>query len=79
MWNVQTGSVIAALDDPLASAFGAKSRSGEARPTVAGLAWATASQSVLAILLSPAVLVLWDYKSKLSQRKAELQCLSHTV
>ena len=65
VWNVHTGSVIAAQDDPLASAFGTGGRRAEGgRSPVVGLAWVTASPSVLAILLAPAVLVLWDYKSE---------------
>lgn len=73
VWNVNTGAVIAALEDPWASAFGtaAGARRPEGgggpapgRPPVVGLAWATASPSVLAVLLAPCILLLWDYRSE---------------
>ena len=31
---------------------------------VRGLGWVTAAPSVLAVLLSPGLLLLWDYKSE---------------
>lgn len=73
VWNVNTGAVIAALEDPWASAFGtaAGARRPEGgggpapgRPPVVGLAWATSSPSVLAVLLAPCILLLWDYRSE---------------
>ncbi|KAI3424707.1 hypothetical protein D9Q98_008096 [Chlorella vulgaris] len=75
VWNVNTGAVIAALEDPWASAFGtaagAKRPEGGGgggggsvyRPPVIGLAWCTASPSVLAVLLAPCMLLLWDYRT----------------
>lgn len=81
VWNVNTGAVIAALEDPWGAAFGTTagakrpelSSSGggvgggggtSGRPPVVGLAWATAGSSVLAVLLAPCILLLWDYRSK---------------
>lgn len=72
VWNVNTGAVIAALEDPWASAFGTATGArrpeggggpAPGRPPVVGLAWATASSSVLAVLLAPCVLLLWDYRT----------------
>ena len=92
VWNVNTGAVIAALEDPWASAFGTATGArrpeggggpAPGRPPVVGLAWATASSSVLAVLLAPCVLLLWDYRSErvgdrgervLSLRGACLRC-----
>lgn len=70
VWNVNTGAVIAALEDTWAAAFGGQpgARRAEARPAVVGLAWATAAPSVLAILLAPCSLVLWDYRGGLLRR-----------
>ena len=75
VWNVNTGAVIAALEDPWASAFGGTAGAkrpeshgggggGGGRPPVVGLAWATAAPSVLAVLLAPCILLLWDYRSE---------------
>jgi hypothetical protein len=82
VWNVNTGAVIAALEDPWGSAFGASGgrrpdrpdggggggggggQPGAYRPPVVGLAWATAAPSVLAVLLHPCILMLWDYRSE---------------
>lgn len=67
VWNASTGAVIAALEDPWASAFGTAPgarRPDPARPPVVGLAWATAAPSVLAVLLAPAILLLWDYRGE---------------
>lgn len=69
VWNVNTGAVIAALEDPWGSAFGtsgARRPEGapNGRPPVVGLQWATAVPSVLAVLLAPCILVLWDYRSE---------------
>lgn len=67
VWNVSTGAVIAALEDSWASAMGSApgaKRPEGGRPPVIGLAWVTASPSVLAVLLAPCILLLWDYRSE---------------
>ncbi|KAL4422261.1 hypothetical protein ABPG75_008458 [Micractinium tetrahymenae] len=68
VWNVNTGAVIAALEDPWGSAFGASGAkrpegAPNGRPPVVGLQWATSSPSVLAVLLAPCILILWDYRT----------------
>lgn len=69
VWNVNTGAVIAALEDPWGSAFGATGArrpegAPNGRPPVVGLQWATAAPSVLAVLLAPCIILLWDYRSE---------------
>ncbi|KAL4425017.1 hypothetical protein ABPG77_001795 [Micractinium sp. CCAP 211/92] len=68
VWNVNTGAVIAALEDPWGSAFGATGArrpegAPNGRPPVVGLQWATAAPSVLAVLLAPCIILLWDYRT----------------
>lgn len=59
VWNVSTGSAIALLEDPVGAAFpGAKRPEGAGRPAVQGLAWVTATPTLLAILAAPGYLIL---------------------
>jgi hypothetical protein len=65
VWNVNTGSSIAALDDPYAAAFDSKQgMRSEGKQCVQGLAWVTSTPSILAVLLSPGLIMLWDCRGK---------------
>ena len=63
VWSVGTGSAVAALDDA-GAAFGGKRGTEGGRGGVVGLGWASATPGVLAVLLAPCALLLWDYRSE---------------
>ena len=65
VWDVLLGIPIATLEDAHYAGFGTSEgarRSDATRVPVRGLSWVTA-RNLLAILLAPGYLVLWDYKS----------------
>jgi WD40 repeat protein len=68
IWDVNAAAPMAVLEDAYWAGFGSndgeRSRRGDApRVPVRALAWATA-RDLLAVLLSPGYLVLWDCKSE---------------
>lgn len=65
VWDVLLGTPIATLEDAYYAGFGATEgarRADSPRVPVRALSWVTA-RNLLAILLAPGYLVLWDYRS----------------
>ena len=68
VWDVLSGAPVAALEDAYWAGFSVADggrRADAPRPAVRGLAWATA-QNLLAVLLAPGFLLLWDCRSEFS-------------
>lgn len=62
VWDVTSASVMARLEDvPQARELTRERRGGEGC-AIQGLAWVLARPGVLAIVIAPALLVLWDTK-----------------
>lgn len=64
VWNVLTQSAASKLEDALTSGkdSGKEHKLGDSATPVQGLAWTMGQTCLLAVLLAPASLVLWDPK-----------------
>lgn len=63
IWDVMSASVLSRLEDVSAANTVLKEYKGDG--SIHGLAWVLHAPSVLAVLVAPALLLLWDTKSTL--------------
>ena len=75
VWDVGACSPLATLDDPLSAAEGRRKSDNQSamKSSINGLAWVTASPSVLAVLVSPGYILLWECRSGGILWKKDLQ------
>lgn len=67
LWDVLSGCVLARLEDAAGYRDAVGGRQRSETYGVMGLAWVVQRSSVLAVLLAPATLLLWDTKGEYGQ------------